>query len=672
MNNIIKKQKGITLIALVITIIVLLILAGITITMVFGDNGILTRSKEAKEKHKMEEAREEVILILNAKVTEYEADGYKLTLKELATTVDDQLENKNTTTFEEDLQDKDSSAIVKSIEGEKEKQYLPIQYKGYDFKIDGNLKVLADEEIEETEEEREERERKEQEEKDIADFLNSMPEEFFIVDAQGTAITGINSDYIDGNEISYDGFKGVLVIPSKYKEKSIISVTGINGKTNIEKLYFQEGLQTIGYYAFDGCSGITGLVDIPEGVTTIDKCAFQGCTEITEIKFPSTLQSVVTGTYISFYLCENVTKITIPQYIAGGVTIQSMFPHAYNKIEEVKFSGEITSIRVSEFENCSSLSKIDLPNTVTSIGGYAFRLTDITEPKFNSNITRIEDYTYDGCYSMTGTVDIPEGVTFIGRCAFQNCTEITEVKFPSTLQSVVSGGYNSFYLAGKVTKITIPQYIAGGIRIQNLLPSAYDKVEEVDFSGEITSIGTSEFENCSSLSKIDLPNTVTSIGGYAFRLTAITEPKFSSNLTRIEEYTYDGCYSMTGTVDIPEGVTFIGRCAFQNCIEITEVKFPSTLQSVVSGGYNSFYLAGKVTKITIPQYIAGGVTIQSVFPSAYNKIEEVKVLNSVTSIANNEFSNCSALQTINIDKASGSISNSPWGAPSTVTVNWLR
>ena len=59
-----RKEKGITLIALVITIIVLLILAGVSIAMLTGENGILTQAKRAKEE--TERAQEEEENILNS------------------------------------------------------------------------------------------------------------------------------------------------------------------------------------------------------------------------------------------------------------------------------------------------------------------------------------------------------------------------------------------------------------------------------------------------------------------------------------------------------------------------------------------------------------------------------------------------------------------------------
>ena len=63
-----KENEGITLIALVITIIVLLILAGITIATLTGNNGIVTKANEAKEKNEIAEEKEQISLAISAAI----------------------------------------------------------------------------------------------------------------------------------------------------------------------------------------------------------------------------------------------------------------------------------------------------------------------------------------------------------------------------------------------------------------------------------------------------------------------------------------------------------------------------------------------------------------------------------------------------------------------------
>ena len=71
-----KKQKGITLVALVVTIIVLLILAGVSLSLVAGENGILGRATNAVDKNKIETAKEQVGLLITDKITQFYEEKY--------------------------------------------------------------------------------------------------------------------------------------------------------------------------------------------------------------------------------------------------------------------------------------------------------------------------------------------------------------------------------------------------------------------------------------------------------------------------------------------------------------------------------------------------------------------------------------------------------------------
>lgn len=78
-----KKNQGITLIALVITIIVLLILAGVTFAYIAGDNGIITQTISAAQKYKIGQLHEQIELeILNLK-TKKEQDGENMTIEDV-------------------------------------------------------------------------------------------------------------------------------------------------------------------------------------------------------------------------------------------------------------------------------------------------------------------------------------------------------------------------------------------------------------------------------------------------------------------------------------------------------------------------------------------------------------------------------------------------------------
>lgn len=97
-----KDQKGITLVALVITIIVLLILAGVSIAMLTGDNGLLKRSQESVAETKIAEDREAAALDLNAAYTAYMDAKYVATPPTTLTFLDWLKEDKNKAQYMKD------------------------------------------------------------------------------------------------------------------------------------------------------------------------------------------------------------------------------------------------------------------------------------------------------------------------------------------------------------------------------------------------------------------------------------------------------------------------------------------------------------------------------------------------------------------------------------------
>lgn len=86
MKKAIMRTKGITLVALVVTIVVMLILAGVTLNLVLGDNGLLTKSGQAKVKTMVEQEKEQVELAYSSVVAK--KLGKNVTTRELQTELD--------------------------------------------------------------------------------------------------------------------------------------------------------------------------------------------------------------------------------------------------------------------------------------------------------------------------------------------------------------------------------------------------------------------------------------------------------------------------------------------------------------------------------------------------------------------------------------------------------
>jgi len=313
-----------------------------------------------------------------------------------------------------------------------------------------------------------------------------------------------------------------------------------------------------------------------------------------------------------------------------GNNVQTIPSYAFyycRSLTSVSIGNSVTSIGERAFYYCSKLDSVTIPNSVTSIGNYAFQscsgLTSITIP---NSVTSIGDYAFSGCSGLT-FVSIGNSVTSIGYSAFRNCSGLTSVTIGNSVTNI--GSY-AFYDCSGLTSVTIPD--------------------------SVTSIGYSAFSNCTSLQTVNY-NAVncTTIGNNSSLVfsgdAAFTTLNIGNDVQTIPNFAFQNCSGLT-SVTIGNSVTSIGERAFYYCSGLTSVSIGNSVTSI---GNNAFQYCSGLTTINVdvsnPRYSSNNGIVYSKLQDTLilcpeGRIGSVTIPNSVTSIGDGAFYNCSGLTSI--------------------------
>ncbi|WP_308227993.1 leucine-rich repeat domain-containing protein [uncultured Prevotella sp.] len=307
----------------------------------------------------------------------------------------------------------------------------------------------------------------------------------------------------------------------------------------------------------------------------------------------------------------------------------------------IEFEGKFTRIPDRAFKNTKINSKdICIPNTVTSIGSYAFYNT-----------------------AISGNLAIPNSVTEIGEGAFENCRELNSLSLPSNLKRIENRTFNACGFSG-------------GLTIPNSVTEIGEKAfyNCTGFNGTLTlsnkleTIGESAFNGCTGFTgSLKLPSSLTDIGYGAFmNCKYFTSLELSNALSVIPEYAFKGCEGLSGSLVIPNSVTEIGNQAFSGCtgfngtltlsnkLETIGVSaffgctgFTGSLtlpSSVTTIGQSAFYSCRSFTKLELPNTLS--VIPTQAFTHCRSLSGELVIPASVTEIGRLAFYDCQNLNAV--------------------------
>ncbi|MBR5337223.1 MAG: leucine-rich repeat protein [Lachnospiraceae bacterium] len=282
------------------------------------------------------------------------------------------------------------------------------------------------------------------------------------------------------------------------------------------------------------------------------------------------------------------------------------------------------------------VNTVIIESGVTSIGDHAFNNCDsITDINIPSGVKRIGDSAFYNCRKIKEVI-IPYGCTYIGRKALYSCDALKEITIPGSVRYT---GIDAFNYCWGLERVTVEE---GVTRIGVGEFEDCPKLTTVSLPKGLTAIEDNAFNECVSLKTIDIPATVTLIGNNAFcncdELTEITLP---SGIKTIEDGVFKDCDGLKAIV-IPDTVTKIGIEAFSGCDYLKDLTLGNGLMSI---GDSAFSECGSINKIKIPG------NVKKIGNSAFygcDGLDSVTIGNGVEEIGEEAFSDCDGLTAVNI------------------------
>lgn len=355
---------------------------------------------------------------------------------------------------------------------------------------------------------------------------------------------------------------------------------------------------------------ITNL-SIPSGVTEIKLGTFAGCSSFKSVSFPTTLTSIG---YEAFYLCSGLTELTIPD--------------------------NVQTIGYAAFSGSTELTTVNIGSGVTSIGDYAFKganLQKITMARSTApELGDVSGYgegshAFDSGVLNTALVIVPKGAVNNYRAntewnRFANIVELWGVGYPFELN-----GFN-YVIQENYTLAVAPK--AGGYSGNlNFPTSVY--INNTYYT--VTTFGMSAFANCTGITSISIPATLTLIKENAFwKCTGLTVVYISDLAAFCTIKVED---NMTAVDNHP---TYYAHHLYLNGQEIRDLVIPND-NSVTKIQYGTFVGLTSLTSVTIPDRVT---SIEASAFAGCTSLQRVTIPSSVTQIQSGAFQVCSSLSTI--------------------------
>ena len=637
-----KNKNGVTLIALAVTIIIMLILAGVTISTLTGNSGITTKASKAKTKSYLANIKEEYELYLSEKRMDDEYD------------LDTLYANDKTIRYEGNEVGTGIAEICSSIKKGDEKKFEIIKGKIYYVSQDKNVIPIAVE-------------------------LGFSINPYEITDSGVLKSSSMNLYLVDNDgHLDLSEYEGKIKTIEAGAFSKVEIESGINP---LQSIVLPKGITTIGDDAFSYNTSLTSI-KIPNTVTSIGKRAFQGCTNLTSIEIPDTV------TYIGDYCfsgCNRLQKIKLSKKIQ---TINQRLLQGCSSLTEIEIPEGVKSIGYAAFSSCSKLTTITLPASLTSLSGAAIaRLNRLTEIKiadgnnsfkFENGILLSKDgkTMYMALLTLT-EINVPNGVVSIVGDTLSG-SSATKIILPDTVSSNLSG--TVFNGMNKLSTIELSS-TSKNLKLVDGNLYSYDGKRFIKYMGSSKNFTVPEgvetvVSYCitKSMTTLNLPSTLKVIEGWSLEsMSGVNLLNIPASVTTMYTYSFHANTKLrvaegNATYKSIDDVLILNKAGTKVIMasrNATTYNIPNTVTEIEK---NAFYYCTKMISITIPDSVT---TIGAGAFYSCSSLKEITIPQSVTSIGADAFLHCGNLTAINIKGTANRISGAPWGAQyGNRAINW--
>ena len=357
---------------------------------------------------------------------------------------------------------------------------------------------------------------------------------------------------------------------ANYQSYSPNQAPWYESKSSIKSIVVEEGVTSIGNYAFYNCDA-TGEISLPNSLVRIGNDSFRYSSGPSVLKLPENLKEIGSS---AFFGMEGPVRFNVPDSVTSlgysafkycfdletatlGSGIKSIPSHAFEgvkKLKGVSTRGKIYSIGEQAFYGCTALERFDVPDGVATLYKEAFRMcTALKTVTLPDSLLEIYKDAFIGCTALE-QITIPDSVTEIRESAFMDCTSLKKATLSSGMKEIPTALFKN---CSNLSQVTIPD------AVEIIGKQAFygcESLAEITLPARLKYIDDEAFMYCTKLSKVIVPNREYEAGQDVFGACAddlqlydrdmqlVTDADMGDATATVSDNKGDQTYSTYGTV----------------------------------------------------------------------------------------------------------------------------